>query len=62
MDDDNDKEEEKEKWFRVVEEGKCYSSERKMRRDTMSWKTILRIAYRLLVKYIIINIKCPFAI
>ena len=62
MDDDNDKEEEKEKWFRVVEEGKYYSSERKMRRDTMSWKTILRIAYRLLVKYIIINIKCPFAI
>ena len=61
MDDDNDKEEEK-KWFRVVEEGKYYSSERKMRRDTMSWKTILRIAYRLLVKYIIINIKCPFAI
>ena len=63
MDDDNDKEEEKEKWFRVVEEGKKnYSSERKMRRDTMSWKTILRIAYRLLVKYIIINIKCLFAI
>ena len=52
--------EEKEKCSRVVEEGKYYSSERKMRRDTMSWKTILRIAYRLLVKYIII--KCPFAI
>ena len=34
MDDDNDKEEEKEKWFRVVEEGKKnYSSERKMRRE-----------------------------
>lgn len=61
MDEDDDKEEEKEKWFRVVEEGKYYSSDRKMRRDTMSWKTILRIAYRLLVKYII-NIKCLFAI
>ena len=61
MDEDDDKEEEKEKWFRVVEEGKYYSSDRKMRRDTMSWKTILRITYRLLVKYII-NIKCLFAI
>lgn len=61
MDEDDDKEEEKEKWFRVVEEGKYYSSDRKMRRDTMSWETILRIAYRLLVKYII-NIQCLFAI
>lgn len=61
MDDDDDKEEEK-KWFRDVEEGKYYSSDRKIRRDTVSWKTILRIAYRLLVKYIVINIKSLFAI
>ena len=29
VDEDDDKEEEKEKWFRVVEEGKYYSSDRK---------------------------------
>ena len=61
-DDDDDDKQEDEKWFRVVEEGKNYSSDRKMRRDTVSWKTILRISYSLLVKYIIINIKCLFAI